>query len=179
MPRVKPQVPPRELIDRIITAAVWAPNHFKTEPWRFIVIGGPQRELLGDVMAESLRARIEDPDTEEARLRLEKERAKPLRAPLIIAVAAAPSNRPRVVEEEEICAVAAGVQNMLLAAEALELGAMWRTGEPARDPAVKRFLGLPASAHIIAFVYVGYPDLPAQPRPNRDATPYITWRDQA
>ena len=106
---------------------------------------------------------------------LEKERNKPLRAPVLIAVAAVPSPDPRVVEVEEVAAVAAGVQNMLLAAEALGLGAMWRTGDAAYNPAVKRFLGLPDAAHLIAFVYLGYPEvMPARERDDV-ATRHTTW----
>ena len=158
---------PRVLIEQVIEAATWAPNHRLTEPWRFLVLAGEAREALGDVMAHSLRKRLSEPDGEPAKAQLEKERRKPLRAPALIAVAALPSKEPRVVESEEIAAVAAAVQNMLLAAEALGLGAMWRTGEAASDPAVKAFLSLPPSAHIVAFVYLGY----AEPSPRRPREP--------
>jgi hypothetical protein len=52
---------------------------------------------------------------------------------------------------------------------------MWRTGDPAYDPAVKRFLGLPEGAHLISFVYLGYPE--ALPRRERDgdSSRYTTW----
>jgi nitroreductase len=108
---------------------------------------------------------------------LAKERGKPLRAPVVVAVGCVPSSAEKVEETEEICAVAAGVQNMLLAAQAMGLGAMWRTGAPARDPAVKRFLGLPDEAHIIAFVYLGYPLLLSQHERERGASKYTTWVD--
>ena len=74
-----------------------------------------------------------------------------------------------------MAAVAAAVQNMLLAAEALGLGAMWRTGNPAYDPDVKRFLGLPEGAHLLSFVYLGYPDLENLPERERDTNGLVTW----
>lgn len=174
--KVKAERPPKELVARVIAAATWAPNHHHTRPWRFVVIAGRERAALGEVMAASLRERLDEPRGERAAALLEKERNKPLRAPVVIAVAALPSDEPRVVEVEEIAAVAAGVQNMLLAAEALGLGAMWRTGDAAYDPAVKRFLGLPDRAHLLAFVYLGYPEM--QPRHERedDASEYTAWR---
>jgi nitroreductase len=98
---------------------------------------------------------------------------------VIIAVAAVPSDAPKVIEIEEVAATAAAVENMLLAAAALGLGAMWRTGKPAYDPAVKEFLGLPEHAHIVAFVYLGYPDLPELPDRRRDVSPHVTWRNEA
>jgi nitroreductase len=180
MARVKSDRPPRELVEKVIAAAAWAPNHFKTEPWRFAVISGQARVSLGDVMEESLQAALQQTGADEGNPSqnaavLEKERNKPLRAPVVIAVAAVPSQVPKVVEEEELAAVAAGVQNMLLAAEAVGLGAMWRTGKPAYDPRVKAFLGFPENSHIVAFVYLGYPDLPPQRPRVRTATHHIRW----
>jgi len=180
MARVKADRPPRALVQQVLEAAVWAPNHRRTEPWRFTVMAGRAREQLGAVMAASLQARLpatqgDQPGAESETARLDRERSKPLRAPVVIAVAAVPSDRPKVVEIEEVAAVAAAVQNMLLAAEALGLGAMWRTGEPAYDPAVKRFLGLPDRAYLLAFVYLGYPDLAESREHARDSGQYTTW----
>jgi len=62
-----------------------------------------------------------------------------------------------VLEIENICAVAAAVENLLLAAHALGLGAMWRTGPAARDPEVKKFLGFEPDQELLSFVYIGYP----------------------
>ncbi len=177
--RVKPDPVPRALVERVIEAATWAPNHHRTEPWRFVVLTGAARNRLGEVMAASLVARLDDPTDERAATRLEKERNKPLRAPVLIAVAALPAPAPRAVEVEEVAAVAAAVQNMLLAAEALGLAAIWRTGDAAYDPAVKAFLGLPDDAHLLAIVYLGYPEYrpsDEQERPG-DATMCTTWLD--
>ncbi|HEX8919693.1 MAG TPA: nitroreductase [Chloroflexota bacterium] len=173
--RVKPERPPRELIEEIIQAGAWAPNHYRTEPWRFIVLAGTARQALGEVMAQAEAAKLHDVAGPEAQQIIERERKKPLRAPVLIVVAAVPSVEPKVVEIEEIAATAAAVQNMLVAAEAVGLGAMWRTGPAAYDPLVKCHLGLPDAAHILAFVYVGFPDpIPRSPR-NRDAARHTTW----
>jgi nitroreductase len=150
---------PRKMIDAVIEACTWAPNHRKTEPWRFVVLTGTARERLGSVMAESMTARCAERGVEPDPVKIEKERAKPVRAPVLIAVAAVPNPDPRTVEVEEIAATAAGIQNMLLAAQSLGLGAMWRTGDAASDPAVKRFLGFPEHAHLLAFLYLGFPEL--------------------
>jgi nitroreductase len=175
MSRVKPEQPPHSLVEQVIAAAAWAPNHHKTEPWRFVVVAGETREELGNLMADRLRAALPHPDSDTAASILEKERAKPLRAPVLIAVGVMPPEHPKALEIEEIAATAAGVQNMLLAADALGLGAMWRTGKAAEDPAVKRFLGFPEDAHLLAFVYLGYPDLPTLPGRHRDALQHTTW----
>lgn len=152
--KVKPEPLPRELIERLLQAAVQAPNHYRVRPWRFVVLTGSSRLALGEAMAQSLRE--SNPDLPEKAMDIEG--AKPLRAPVLIAVGVDTPADPRVLEIENICAVAAAVENLLLAAHAEGLGAMWRTGPAAHDPEVKRFLGLAANMELLGFVYVGYPD---------------------
>ncbi len=171
--KLKPDSVPRELIEQVLEAAVQAPNHYRVRPWRFIVLTGAARERLGEVFAESLRAR--QPDLPPAAY--EKERAKPLRAPVLIVAAAAKPASPREILEENIAATAAAVQNLLLAAHALGLAAKWRTGAPASDTRVKAFLGLEPDQPLVAFIYLGYPAIPLRPinRPGHtDRTRWIT-----
>jgi len=164
MPKVLPEPVPQELVEKLLLAAVQAPNHFRVRPWRFVVLTGAAREQLGEVMANSLLARA--PDSSESAL--EQERSRPLRAPVLIAVGVDRPAEQKVVEIENVCATAAAVSNLLLAAHALGLGAMWRTGPAAQNPAVKEFLGFTPDQHLIAFVYIGYPDLerPLAARPS-------------
>ena len=149
--------PTREQVERILEAATHAPNHHTVEPWKFVVLAGKAREELGAVMAESLAARLGETVSEEAQSKLNKERKKLLRAPVVIAVTAELPTQPKVLEIENIEAVAAAVQNMLLAAEELGLACMWRTGSSAYDPRVKKWLGMTPDEHIVAFVYLGFP----------------------
>ena len=135
---VEPDPISRAQIDMLLDAAVQAPNHYKVRPWRFAVIAGTGREALGAAMVKALIRRHPDVDANG----LEKERTKPLRAPLIIAVGVDPPEDHRVIEVENICAVAAACENILLAATDMGLAGYWRTGESARDPEVKELLGL-------------------------------------
>src|SRR5215472_3418457 len=81
--------PTRAQIEQLLEAATYAPNHHVTEPWHFFVVTGTAREELGEVMAASLSARLkEQQDSEAIQQLLSKERRKPLRAPVIITVAA-------------------------------------------------------------------------------------------
>jgi nitroreductase len=162
--KVKQDAVPREMIEKLLDAAVQAPNHYKVRPWRFIVLTGAARERLGDVMAASQIER--NPDfPQEA---FDKARATPLQAPLVIGVGVDKPAEAKVLEIENICAVAAACQNLLLAAHAMGLGAKWRTGDWVRDPKVKEFLGFEADQHVIAFIYMGYPEFISEypPRPS-------------
>ncbi len=174
--RVKPEpLPPKADIAAMLEAATWAPNHFLTQPWRFWVLTGEARERLGEAMAEAVREQLASQGETASPERLEAERKKALRAPVLIAVAAVPAQRPGVVPTEELCATAAAIQNMLLVAHARGLGAMWRTGMYAYHPRVKAFFGLPEEAYLVGFVYVGYPvELPDAP-PRTAYTEHTTW----
>lgn len=174
--KIKPERPPRELIERMLEAAVQAPNHHLTEPWRFFVLAGEARSELGRVMSEALRKQLADDAGEAGKARLAKEIEKPLRAPVLIVVAVKRSENPRVVPIEDVEATAAAVENMLLAAQDMGLAAMWRTGEAAYDPAVKAFFGLGPEDHVVAFVYVGYADREPGPRERMPASENTVWR---
>lgn len=172
--------PTRQQIERLLEAATHAPNHHNEQPWKFIVLAGESRAAIGEVMAESLAARLEDVDDENAQARLAKERNKLLRAPVIIVVAAEPPRHPQALEIENIQAASAAVQNMLLAGEEMGLATMWRTGDAAFDPRVKRALGLSPRDHIIAFLYVGFPAIPKlerHPVPFEEKTTWLGWKE--
>lgn len=143
--------PTREHLEQIIRAGTRAPDHGRLRPWRFVVLESEaSRRQLGDAFADILRARIPDATPEQ----LDKERAKPMRAPCIIVIAARIA-KGKIPELEQIVAVGAAVQNMFLAAHALGYGAMWKTGAGAYNPEVKRSLGLLPEDHIVAFLYLG------------------------
>src|SRR5690242_18107421 len=127
--KVKLDPVPRELIEKLLDAAVQAPNHYKVRPWRFVVLTGEGRNKLGEVMAASQRKRHPDFPLDA----FDKCQTLPLRAPIVIAVGVDKPNEPKVLEIENICAAAAACENLLLAAQALGLGAKWRTSEWARD----------------------------------------------
>lgn len=152
--QMRPDAVPKEVIEQLLDAAVQAPNHYKVTPWRFVVLTGEGRNKLGDVMAKVFQRRF--PSVDEAALN--KERAKPLRAPLVIAVGVDLPTESKVREIENICAAAAACENVLLAAVSLGLGGHWRTGDAARDPEIRMFLGLAPEQHLIAFLYLGYPE---------------------
>lgn len=158
---MKPDPVPREVVEQLLDAAVQAPNHYKVRPWRFVVLSGEGRNQLGLVMAEVLQRRFPDLEAEA----LDRERAKPLRSPVVIAVGVDPPRETKVLEIENICAAAAACENILLAAEGLGLSGHWRTGDAARDPEIKAFLGFSPEQNLIAFLYLGYSE--AVPEPPR------------
>ncbi len=147
----------KEIIERILQVGTFAPNHFRTEPWRFFVLEGDARKRLGDVFEEITTLELEDITTEESKKKLEKVKQNPLRAPVIIAVAVEPQLKKNVIEIEEYASVHAAVQNMLLAAHDLGLGAIWRTGALCYHEKTKEFFHLSSNSQLVGFIYIGYP----------------------
>jgi nitroreductase len=165
VPNVRPDPVAREVVERLLAAAAQAPNHYKVRPWRFVVLQGAARERLGDLLAQILKE--EHPELAESGL--DKERAKPLRAPVLIAVGVGKAEDSRELPQEDLCAAAAACENLLLAAHSLGLGGMWRTGAPVSNPRVKAFLGLDPDQPLIGLLYIGYPNEnqpPAAERPS-------------
>lgn len=84
-----PETPSRELLERVIEAAVWAPNHRLSEPWRFHVLAGDARTALADAIVAWLAA---NGGSERAQGAVH---GRLLRAPLVIAVVQAGRARRR------------------------------------------------------------------------------------
>jgi nitroreductase len=172
--KVKQDTLPRELIEKLLGAGVQAPNHYKVRPWRFVVLTGDARKRLGEVMAASFKDHHPGLPSEA----LDKPRAAPLRSPVLIAVGVDKPTESKVIEVENISATSAAIQNILLAAQAEGLGAKWRTGEWARDPKVKEFLGFLPDQHIVGFIYLGYPEFVPEPVERPSFEDRTVWMDE-
>jgi len=140
-------------IEAMLTAAARAPDHGMLAPWRFIVLQGESRGILGSAMRAALQSRMPEADTEA----LDRESSKAWRSPVLIVVVAEPKTHPKVPEVEQVVAVGAAIQNLWLAAHSMGYGAAWKTGSHAYDAGVKSALGLRADDQIIGFVHVGRP----------------------
>jgi len=157
--------PPKDVLKACFEAAIRAPDHGRLRPWRFLLVRGEGRQRLGEVMAEGFSAR----DAGATEAAVERERAKPLRAPLIVvAVAKVEPAHKKIPEIEQVLAAGAAAQNFLTALHAAGFGGMWRTGAPAYDATVKAALGLAAHDHIVGFLYVGTIEVGPGPAEEQD-----------
>jgi nitroreductase len=137
-------------IEIALDLAVRAPNHRRTRPWRFAVVRGDALRRLGEQMAAAAIRMGQDG---------ERARSKALFAPAIICVSVSPQlANPRVLEEEEVLAVGAAIQNILLALHARGLGSFWTTGTFITTKEVRDFFDLTSPQdRILGLIYVGYP----------------------
>ena len=168
--RLRDPGPDEQALRVMFRSALRAPDHGRLHPWRFIVISGPGRERFGETMARLLLERQPDaaPET------LARERSKPLRAPVIVVVAARVRPHDKIPEVEQLLSAGAAAQNIMLAAHALGYGAMWKTGPPAYDARVKRALGLAAADSIVGFLYIGTRAGSAPALPKSEPDEFVT-----
>ncbi len=154
--------PDSDAIDLAIAAALRAPDHGGLRPWRFLCIQGKARSAFGELLAASLAARAPDTPAE----RIELERAKPLRAPLVIAAGAALRPDHRIPFWEQQATAAAGVMNLLNALDAMGFGAIWLSSPALADPVLKSALGFTGTDALLGWIYAGTP-AEERPRPAR------------
>ena len=109
-------ISPKE-IERLIAAAVLAPNHRMTEPWRFYVLGRQARAGFGRVLGHRKAKRVDEPDAKMAVV--EKVEASHRDLPAMLAVATTLDENPEI-REEDYAATYMAIQNLCLSA--LEFG---------------------------------------------------------
>jgi nitroreductase len=148
-----------EKIIQLIELADWAPTHGRTEPWRFFVFEGANLKQFGqkhgELYWENTPVEKQNPLTRE-----KLEQAVNNASHLIISVMKRGTN-PKISVLEEIAATSAAIQNMLLAASAMGIAAIWNTGGMAHHSSLKKYLGLSEEDHVMGLIYLGYTDEPA------------------
>lgn len=176
--KMRPEAPPRDLVERVLEAGVHAPNHHDTQPWRFFVLAGEARSQLGEVLARALELRMGEAAPEQREALMKGERAKPMRSPVLIVAGVHSESDDPMTRREDLQATSAALQNMLLAATSLGLAAIWRTGDGAYDDYVKAHFGLRPEDEIAGILYLGYPDESFGPAParERDFAAKTEWR---
>jgi nitroreductase len=144
--------PDADQLDRILTIAARVPDHKKLAPWRFIVFAGDARGAFGDIMAAACEAEEIEPPS---RLRLEAERGRFLRAPLVVAVVSRIVPHRSAPEWEQTLSAGAACYNLCLAANAMGFGTNWVTEWIAYSPAIRTALALAENERIAGFIYIG------------------------
>jgi len=168
----------RWAIERLIAAAVRAPNHKLTEPWRFIVLTGAARDAYAEVRrAHRAKKFADNPDTPEARKAVEKTWREHLDTPAFIFVLMSLAADP-VRREEDYGAVMMAIENLLIAAWADGIGTWLRTGGIMDLPEVRALAEAREDERIVGIISAGYLD--GEPQPTARKKPLselITWKE--
>ena len=160
---VKPDVAvPHETVQALCELAQLAPNHKRTWPWRFALAEGDGRARLGNVVADAMEVHGDPPE------KVTQRRQKYLRTPAVLIVGSAIGDTEmRTAENRD--AVAAGVENILLAATAHGLASFWSSCPKGTNDVTAALCGFEPDTTIVAIIYLGWATDPA-PTPPRPAT---------
>lgn len=162
--------PSPDELETILTAAMRVPDHGKLAPWRFIVFEGEGRSQFGEVLMRILKANEPDASAE----RLEIERTRFLRAPVVVGVVSRVRTDVPIPEWEQTLSAGASCFALSLAARALGYVASWVTEWCAYDPAVRAALSLSPQERVAGFIYLGQPSDVLEDRPRPQLSAHVT-----
>ena len=141
----------REKLYEIVKAAIWAPSGLNNQPWRFAIIKDPQ---------------IKEQLAEQTHYSHIVENANAL-------VAVYLSKEEMYDTVKDIQSAGACIQNILLAVEALDLGAVWLGQILKNKVEVNRILGIAESFDLMAVVALGYPSHRKQKSRRKDISEFL------
>ena len=167
MRRLKPDPVPAALIRKVLEAGTSAPSGGNMQRWRFLVVRDPKiKKRIGayykrawdEVVSPRYRAGEPAPGTSGERFSRMLDAAQYLadhihEAPVWIIPCMQGANPTRTAG----ASIYPAVQNMLLAARALGLGATLTTLYLNFEKEVEAALGLPSDVHSYALIPIGYP----------------------
>jgi len=166
----------RETILELLENANRAPNHKRTEPWRFFVFMGEGLKRLAGFQSELYKER----STKEGNFnekKYEKLQTNPLKSSCIIAIVMKRDERHFLPEVEELIATGCAMQNIWLSLSSFGLGGYMSTGGGTYDPKTKDFLGLDPDDKVLGFFYIGTYDGPVEDKPRKPVEDKITWSE--
>jgi nitroreductase len=158
-------------LDVLLTIAARVPDHKKLVPWRFIVFSGDARARFGERIAQACEA---EDAMSPSPIRLEMERKRFLRAPVVVAVVSRVVDKPGAPEWEQILSAGASAMNLCLAANAMGFATCWLTEWIAYSPRVRTALGLEANERVAGFVYIGTASAKPEERPRPALADIVT-----
>ncbi|MDQ7049765.1 MAG: nitroreductase [Enterobacterales bacterium] len=164
----------KEQLETLFQAAFRAPDHAQLKPWRYQVYSGQSLAKLGDYFIEASKAESETQLTSE---QLEKIHNKALRAPTLIVAYLSPKEHPKVPHVEQVLSLGASIQNLLMAAHFLGVGAIWRSGKLCFNPHLAKLLGLKTHESLLGFIYLGEKEGTKRPVPEVEQSQLVSYID--
>ena len=145
----------RDTLLELLDVARFAPTHHMREPWRFRVLGPETLARLQETAGESEAKKLE-------------------RAPTLV-VASAALTGELVQDEEDVCATAASIMLVLLAATERGLASYWRTPAILRSARGRAAAGVPDGERVLGLLHFGAPAREPAARDRRDPSQYVTF----
>ncbi|MCH9764556.1 MAG: nitroreductase [Alphaproteobacteria bacterium] len=146
--------PSQQELAAMLKIAARVPDHKRLAPWRFIIFEGDARAQFGEIIAKVCAANAQQ-QPQPSEQRLEVERGRFLRAPLVVAVIAKLTDHPAVPQWEQSLSAGVAAYNLCLAANAYGYATSWLTEWMAYDVKICSALGLGENERVAGFVHIG------------------------
>jgi coenzyme F420-0:L-glutamate ligase / coenzyme F420-1:gamma-L-glutamate ligase len=174
----------RDLVLAVLESASWAPSAHNSQPWRFVVVENSAVKLeLAEKMAQAWAQDIaRDGSTVDEAKRVER-RERFAKAPVLILACLTMDGLMKFPDQERqqterylaVESLGAGLQNLLLAAHSLGLGACWYCAPAFCKQTVREVLKIPQDVEPSALIVLGYaaesPTAPAR----KDVEEFCFW----
>lgn len=143
----------RETLLELLAIARFAPTHHLAQPWRFRILGPESLAKLKETAGE-------------------KEAVKLDRAPTLV-LATAKLTGDLVSDEEDVCAAAAAIQLVLLAATERGIASYWRSPAVLNTRPGRAALGVPEGERVLGLLHFGPPEREPAPREREPVGSYV------
>ncbi len=166
---------PRAVVETMLDAARWAPNHRLTNPWRFFVVekGGTVRSEVADLVYDWTFENVKNPTQERRVQSAQAAKQEILDAPALLYVFAVPG-RDAEETDENYAAACCAIQNLQLAAYAHGVATGWSTGKPLKPAGIAAAVGAKPDWRAVGALFCGYPAQQAS-QERRPVSEVTTW----
>ena len=163
---------PGAALRRMLDAAIWAPNHRLTNPWRFFVLkkNSPIRERVAEIAWQTAYDNVANPNPEQKRASADANKSRVLNAPAMLYAYSLPGPNEETTQEN-YASVCCAIHNMALAAVAEGLVLDWSTGGISKLPGLAKILGAAEDWAMVGALFIGEPS--SMPTSRRSAAPSI------
>jgi len=157
----------RDVVDSLLDAAIAAPSPHNRQPWRIAIITGPGRVALAKTMGDQLRDDLRSNGVPETEIEKDVGRSyfRITTAPVSLLMCLSMEHMDKFPDQRRTSAehwmagqaVAAAIQNVLLRATELGIGACWMCAPLFCQSLVREVLHLPMDWEPQALITLGYP----------------------
>lgn len=165
----------REMVERVLTNATYAPTHGMTQPWRFTVFSGAARQELSNFLGTEYR-RITPPEKFLQR-KYDNTTQRALQSSVVIALGMIHDPEGKIGLEDDLLAMACAVQNMQLTCTAYGLGSFWGTGKVLTGEPMRDFLQLGPNGRSLGLLYMGYPAIEWPKGYRKPLDQVVSWKE--
>jgi nitroreductase len=153
-----------DIIEDLLNAAVWVPNHKMTQPWRFVLVHGDARKKIAETARSFNEAKEKDP--EKKKIAGQKSYDKIMSVPMFLVVVISENPNP-LVREEDSASASCIIQNLSLLLWEKGIGMIWKSYQLMFSETYRDVLDIKPGEKVVGSLHIGYPETIPNPRERK------------